>query len=211
MPHLNRVYDSVIDFEYKITQFFVSKGYSFTTYLDEINDIYDPYAQETRYDIDPYRLLSKYKCPILKRKAISVLCYENSIKALKFLKNHTTYDVRLIEDDVHKLDIEGCLRPYSFREIDNFCSRYDEVYIYGNGKIGNRIANYLKFKELNFTGFIVSHKDEKDQNLNVREYKKEDIHENVGIIVGVFYPSIDEISEILKRDIGDEQVIYPRL
>lgn len=210
LSHFSCVYDVVLNHEYKFTRYFIELGYIYTTYLDTVNDDYDPCNSDTNYAVNPDILLAKYNCPVLKRKGISVLCYENSIKALDYIRNNTQYDVSYIENDVKRLDKGGDLRPYGFREIEEFQKKYRDIYIYGNGVIGTRMANYFEYKQMNYKGFFVTHKNS-DTDKNVFEYKKDLVNSDTGIIVAVFYSAIDEITALLKKEINDEQVIYPRL
>lgn len=210
LSHFSCVHDVVLNHEYKLTWHFTELGYACTTYLDVVNNNYEPTDHDANYAVNPYALLTKYNCPVLKRKGINVLCYENSIKAMDYLRNNTKYDVRLIERDVKRLDDDGDLRPYSFREIDDFCAKYRDIYIYGKGVIGNRMANYFECKHKKYKGFLVTHRSP-DSDKNVFEYRRDMINPDTGIIVAVIYPAIEEISAMLKKEINDEQVIYPRL
>lgn len=102
----NTFQEAVEKFELRFTKFFLNQGYSCGTYIEQ-EEI------EKHYDISGnilsrlgYELISEHEIPILKRKYIMLDIkespYQNNVDVLKYINDHTDYNVDFIWDDIIK-------------------------------------------------------------------------------------------------------------
>lgn len=124
------------------------------------------------------KLISKYGFPILKRRIVSNRWHNKSclVNYIKYIKYNTSYDYRLILEDLHsnydmlisEEKVENAICDFTSENNHVFhshCSKVDilayieekcPIYIYGAGAIAGRIYwLYLRENEY-FKGFIVS-------------------------------------------------------
>lgn len=100
LPTINEYFDTVGLFETVFTKRFEDLGYKWDTYIkyDENNSINYPLLYK------PYEMITKYNCPILKKKSfyleneltIKYNTKEQVDNVIKYLKDNNLYDVNLI-------------------------------------------------------------------------------------------------------------------
>lgn len=97
-----------------------------------------------------------------------------------------TSRISLADDDVNELYL--------------FCNRHRETYVFGSGKIGNGIRQYLDNAGILFSGFITS--------TNLSEFNEKYKKGDTGIIIGVSDKYIQEILPSLAEYIGNNDVFF---
>lgn len=100
----NNYTEAVENFELKFTSYFNSLGYSSGAYID--CEAFCKSEEETQAYVfmDSYRLISEYKCPLLKKKVftlphetiLSSNLGETASKTLAYIQENTNYDTDLI-------------------------------------------------------------------------------------------------------------------
>lgn len=69
---------------------------------------------------------------------------------------------------------------------EDFCRRYEHLYIYGAGVKGRRLWNILQEKKINVEGFIISNDQTKPEDLNVKFLSElKDPNADTGIIIAM--------------------------
>lgn len=166
--------EAVRIFEVRFTVFFQEFGFRGDAYckLEEIG-IKDKF-NKILYIKNPYELIRDLHCPILKRKG----CYienQNAWKAIKYIKENNLYDVEIIYNQILLDYKNGVISSYfNLYDLEIFLNRYDKIYIYGKGRYGLALYEYLECRNKAIEKFIVSYKGEQedDRIIEVSELPK---------------------------------------
>lgn len=90
---------------------------------------------------------------------------------------------------------ELSLSDDNFHKIYDFCKSHSRVYIFGKGKIGTALANYMENAEIAYAGFITSS--------TVDAARKEYDNQKYGIILGVGDEYYDEILPVMQKFVDE--------
>lgn len=112
LGEINHYSDAVANYELRLTKFFNDRGYSSETYVD--SSIYASKNYDDNYiyiAYEGYELISKYKCPLIKRKnfvfplkfSLILSNGDDASQAFNFIKQHTDYDENLIWSNLLRL------------------------------------------------------------------------------------------------------------
>lgn len=96
------------------------------------------------------------------------------------------------------------LKQYSkqIQQMVEYCKEYKNIYIYGNGIVGNKLRYICNIKKLHINGFIVSKKSRDELKEEVVEIDDFINDKDTGIIIGVSRKLMPEIVvELEKRNI----------
>ena len=106
----------------------------------------------------------------------------------RFIKNHFPV--------VHYAEIETL--DQRLKILSNYIMTHDRLFIFGAGKYGIKLKQYLNYLKANFKGFIVSGNidSEEDNIISISSYIR---NENDGILIAVSLEKKDEIEKILKE------------
>ena len=196
-------YDQAVkNYEIGINTWLDRHGYRGISYVDYkggtnlINECINPFMEE------PYKLIKECGCPVLKRKAISIL-NEEGIKAVKYIEGQTSYDTKMIWNNWERKVQTSEIKSESIERINDFCKRYDSVYIYGKGKVGESLRHVLELLEINITGYVVSEGSDESGTLDIACLNG---IEKVGIIIGVGRMLFDEVYAIAAKTVGKSNV-----
>lgn len=88
------------------------------------------------------------------------------------------------------------------RKIEEFCEKYEQIYIYGCGNYGKNLAKFITDRKWKIDGFVVStgqRDSDYENDLKVHEIQEIDCDRNVGVIIGVSYEYREEIEKILRE------------
>lgn len=208
MDYPKDLYDAVVNFEMKFTDYFSKFNYKYLTYTDVMENNYitsrtSPYISYT------LELLATTRMPLVKRKALTIDNFENARNTIKYISAYTEYDVELIKSHMIRLDSNHKLAPYGYMEIDDFCKRNPKIYIYGHGKYGHLVESYFRWRSHNYEKFIVTTKAESDGE-NVISYSDLKVDDQTGILLAVGKKNLDQILPIVAKDISASQLLVPR-
>ena len=114
--------DAVINFELKISTFFIERGFTCSTYIDYLK-IKEEYGMTGNLlNAANYELLAEMHCPVVKRKYVMQSMehglVQNTEDILHFIKEKTDYDVGIIWEDLIKE-----YSPYTitfYRNLNNY-------------------------------------------------------------------------------------------
>lgn len=127
LKRANNYDEAIAYFELRCSPYFEEKGFRTDTYID-----YEKYEDRV-YNATiqtSINLLREDRCPFIKRRALNLrynaflyFCNgQQPAETLKFLKEHTDYDISLIWENLLRTDYNSVLRqthirPISFRQI----------------------------------------------------------------------------------------------
>lgn len=180
--------DAVSNFEIAFSVYFKEKGFAGDAYCD-LEEI----GLERKYNENPcmlysYDLVSKAKCPILKIKSVYLEAtdyIEGAFQVIEFLESNGLYDVDIIRQYMKGMCGSEDRKPYfDVQKLMDFCDKYNDIYIYGNGRYGKRMRKYLRIHGVEVKKVIVSHKNMEKQE-DVIEFCDLVINADTGIIVAL--------------------------
>lgn len=96
------------------------------------------------------------------------------------------------------------------QQIQNFCSQYKDIYIYGAGNYGQNLLHFVEDRGISVRGFTVSPSRKNQSEVEgypVWEIQELDITKDTGILIGVSYEYRDEI-EAIVRSYGIKNYLY---
>ncbi len=206
-----------IRFEQRLFKYLVRQGFKYGYYgtLKYLNN----------YKAPDYCLMEE-DYPVMKKRCFeqTVYSHDNCVGALLYLQNNTDYEINMvleyikqkygIEYDLEKEFKDYVKSPrylyersiYREKDIEKFCIKNRDVYIYGAGKVAAQIYGYYYEYLENLQGFIIS--DEQDNTgdyLNKKVFKLSDLDDKpAAIIVGcskiiteIIRPKLKEYSNVL--------------
>jgi rhamnosyltransferase len=188
----NNAIEAIKNYEIALSQFFLKTGFSYASYVEPKYFIDNDPNKNFDYSLfAPVNLLKK-GCPFVKRKAFYTWPRREQNDLMQFIKDNTKYDAELIR--------QSLLRVEMIRKIFLFIKNHSELYIYGTGIVAERVVNILKYFDISFKGFIVTHK-EKSSFLGhfIYELNEIKINKNTGIILGLNKDNSKEVLRILRK------------
>lgn len=147
-------------------------------------------------------------------KTAMVMTEEENARILSYaqLGMHSFY--KILSEELGIEHIDDALKYHTrAAELKEYYKKHNEIYIYGNGIIGNRYFKLLRHLNIPVAGIIVSDKkDNRNENglsvYSISEISKHIINENCGIVIGVSVLYSSEIIDILQRyNINDYLVL----
>lgn len=156
--------EAVRNFEIRFTTFFQEKGFKGEAYSNLESIGIESRLNENPYLKYPYELIKDLRYPVLKRKS----CYlgNSSVwKAITYIRENHLYDVELIFKQVLLDYKDGAISSYfNLFKLEVFLHKYEKIYIFGKGKYGSDIYEYLTARQIKVEKFIVSNKDNQDDS-----------------------------------------------
>ena len=196
---------AVYDGEIAFSQWFMEKGFKLDSYIEVVSGrMYKDNTKNYKSSADEF--IIKYRCPILKNKAISPLYYDSLSRVIDYLEYNSLYDLSLLYENIDRKDNDGMIKPYSFIRIDSFCKAHNSIYLYGAGEYATRIRTYLTVKGFTISGNIVSDNKDNEESVAINDYTQ---NNNDGIIIAVGRRYCDEIYGLLRTKIREEDILKP--
>lgn len=192
----------VTKFEMCLFSFLINRGFRLGYFGELLN--YDTYRAPDYCIIEEHYPLMKKRC--FEKKSYK---HENCSRALRYIRDHTNYDVTMILDYARqKYNVSNELMKYkapfpyfiwksicSQADIQGFCKSNEEIYIYGTGQVASRIYGYYQEYLGDMKGFVVSN----DQVVPANHFGKkvfrisEIKNKMAGIIVGASKAVTEEV------------------
>lgn len=98
------------------------------------------------------------------------------------------------------------LRKKNIHELQQFCDKYEYVFIYGAGKYALEVASIMEKEQMCFRGFVVTNKKDNVPNINgydvcsYENIKKEYGDLQIGIVTGLGEENLAQVRPILKQE-----------
>ena len=203
-------HEAVHNFEIRFTSFFQEKGFLWKVYTDVTGFTQPERREENVYLKHPYELIIYGGVPILKRRSTVLDRYEDIRKILHYLGKNSDYPTSLIFDGIryHERYSAYGKQIFSYMELDDFCNKHKHIYIFGNGKYGKIIADYLTDHNQRFEKYIVSTINKKSDNVIILN----DYHpaEGDGLIVALGKQASKEVFSVLINMMPRENMLFSR-
>lgn len=188
--------EAIQNFEVRFTTFFQEHGFRGQAYCNLEAIEIETEFNENPYLKYPYELIKDLRYPVLKRKSC---CVGNSSvwKALKYIRENNLYDVKLIFEQLLLDYRDGVISAYfNLYDLEVFLHKYGKIYIYGKGRYGLEIYEYLTIREMTVEKFIVSNKEghRDDNTIELSELPK---GSDYGIILALKPQFANEVLEKL--------------
>lgn len=197
--------DAVIYFEVALSKYLTDLGYQFKVWTD----LYPQYGMDQPgtvvYLSHAKDLVTKADFPVLKRKAVSMIYFEQIADLLQYIEFRYHYDVKLIMDDIYRNQIGT--EPFCMRDMKKFILSHENIYIYGHGAYGRSVAAFCEFLEKPHRMFVVSEGDDLSEDEitfdNLKMGKKD------GLIVALGEKNYFEVYPKLKDTVQADQLFVP--
>jgi rhamnosyltransferase len=207
-----RTYEEAVHgFEIPFSVMCLKSKYRYEAYtnLDKLTDIKNknviPYLY---YNME---LIEKQKMPTLKIKAVQFqnVGFCNTLDAIEYIKNNLAYDMSYISEHIKRKSNEKTFfSVINFVKLNKFVLQHNNIYIYGNGKYGERVQRYFKKLSYKFNGIVVSTKENDKKNGEIL-YSTLRLEKNDGIIIALGEKNAKEVYEVLKKDLDSTQILMP--
>ncbi len=208
--------ETIKNFEIGINRCLENAGLRGISYLRVTNKYDIDESENTNfYNKYAYELLHYLHIPIIKKANFQGKNQYliNSIKALRYIKESTEYDERLITSYIEEYQCKGLFGPYfDFKQLGIFVSKYNRIYVYGAGVWGNNIKDYFELMGWSIEAFLVT--DLADKKIMIRDAKlfsDVKIAKTDGVIIA---QEKEEVCNIIKQYIGEyvgmEQIFTPK-
>ncbi len=200
--------ETVLNFEVRFTSFFCQKKFRYTVYTDVCGVYFPARSSDILYIYYIMELLSEVKMPLVKRKALELPNFVKAREVFGYISEHTDYDVDLIKRHMQRWGRNHVTQPFSYWQLDDFCRKHPDFYIYGNGKMGRLVGKYLQWRGMGSDRHIVSVKGE-GEGKNVTSYKDAVINKNTGIILALGKKNTAEVLAEIVSDVPLENLLIP--
>lgn len=204
----NSFADAVLKHEVVFTQYFKEKGFTYNSYMSCTESAIVCKWDENPFDTYNYELLLEVRCPFLKKKSLQFERddFVRTLTAVQILSSK--YPVNYIWDNIERLNKTGRFNSiFSYNKLRGIIEQNDDVYIYGAGNYGNRIASYLDHRGWHYKGFVVSNCEGNNRKIiNVNDIKD---FNGFGFIVAVIDKcQVDIIRNYLeKKGVPKSQIV----
>lgn len=201
--------DAIKSFEIRFTRFFSERGFQYDSFLNAISP--DFKIRENENPVEKYacEIIRDFRFPVLKKKVVCLQNYSQMKKALSYIQANTDYDIGLIEEDVAYRRSHHLLKPYDTSRLIQFLqkNKSEKIYLYGYGKDGHNIAEFMTDNGFTFEKFVVTHKDTSDDR--VIEYQEIAGIQGVKMILALGEGAFREVYPIVAGDFSEEDLFLP--
>ncbi len=201
------IMDAIMSFEVNFSKYFSKAGFKSKALTD---------VWEVKYNGNPslkyyFELIRDLKFPIIKRRVFSFMNFTQNKLAINYIRSNTVYDVNMIFRHLERLEKErriNLIPLFDYSELIQFYEKHKRVYIYGYGKYGQCLSEYVNYKGWKSEGFIVTKKSEDAEK--VFEYGQVHFVEGDGIILALGQKALSEVYSTLKKYWKSENLLLPK-
>jgi len=194
-------WEAVWNYEIRFTNYFVKKGFKYVVFTDFIDRSFIENADAAFYIEYAYELIKYSDFPIVKKKPLLDLNRYHKYKSiLEYIKCNSIYNEDLIINHIDRIKWykEGN-GGISMKDILVFCANHKKLYIYGKGRYGNLINEFLIDNGINVLKYIVSDENfESERDANTIPLSKYISDAETGIIIGVGRNTYEQIVTNVK-------------
>lgn len=201
--------EAITEFEIYFTTYFEKFGFVWKSWLDLKNISQQMDCSKNIYISECDKLIINYHFPILKRRAISIVTWKQSFRVLEYMKINLEYDVKDIQNHINRLSDKKRIKPFDFKTLEQFCTFYNKVYIYGGGIIGNAVKEYLEYKGFIIAGFLLTVVSDGDEDLTTIQFDKYEPKESDGIIIALNQKNFNEVYSSVRKKCSKMQILLP--
>lgn len=199
--------EAVFNFEMSFTTYMQNVGYTGVSYVEACGAGYLMKRDKNPYVEKAKELLEELQLPIVKRKFFEIQYFSLRSDVVQVLREKSNYDMELIEEEIRKKETDDRV-TYPVRKLCEFCNSHDKIYIYGHGRYGMGVADYLVYKGIDYEGFLVTKKGEEGAE-NIYQFSEVDLSEKDGVILGLGRGSMQAVYPIVKERLREEQMFLP--
>lgn len=206
--------EAVSNFEVAFSEYFKRKSFRGDAYcrLKEIGiEEKDNENPCLRY---PYELLVKARLPVLKIKCVHLGMVEHiksAFQVIDYLKYYHLYDTDIILQHMYGICGSKDRRPYfDLLKLKEFCAKYKNIYVYGNGKYGQAMKEYLEMQGMKVKRTVVSHRDEISED-SVIEFDELEMNEDTGIVVALNEKNTVQVIDSIMAGAKKEQIFVGKI
>ena len=186
--------ETVLNYEIKINEHLERAGYISMAITDVFGLTFGD--NEIAYYLYSYELIRDKILPVLKKKSLLIrnVGFADVLKAIAFIEDQNLYPAHWIWE---LLDGQFYIENYSPGNVnclEEFCSKFNKIYIYGAGVCGKNLVLYFEHKGWKQDGILVS--DKAGQDIECTAFEEAKIDDETGIIVSVIHQDASE--EIVK-------------
>lgn len=198
--------NAIRNFEVGFTTYFFERGFRYTTWLEEQGGDQLLELGRVVYNEHPYKMISEYKFPVLKYKAITFFKSSQIAKIKGFIKKTYDYDMDLILEHLKRVQKNKNSTPFSSTALEEFYNKYDKIYVFGYGKCGKEMEAYFQYHGWNIYAFVISDNLLDGTMLSLKDV---DLNTKDGIIIALGKKNYEEMEPILKNKFPEEQMLKP--
>lgn len=203
-----RNYDEAIEwFEVGFSTFFKQRGFKSSSYLEEVNPDLQLEHNQVIFLEKPGRLVKELAFPIIKKKAMSLYCFNEAIDAYTYVKNNTQYDISMILQNLKRLDEAKEIKPLSPILLEEFYKSHNRIYIYGRGNWSKGITEFFQYKGWKFEKYIVT--ENTGGFLDTVNYRDVTFEKEDGLILALGEENLAQVYEVVRNDLSESQIFVP--
>lgn len=195
--------DAIWNFEVAFTTYFCQCGFQYKTWLDVSGGNQYLKKGTVVYCSHMADLAENCKFPVIKRKAISLLEFEQYLRVLQYVKTQGGYKSVFLEEGWRQYEET----QFPYENLDEFYSRHEKVYVFGYGKWGKALEKYFRYKGWKIDGFIVSPDNKADNSLLCMDDLY--LNDSMGIIVALGEKNGKEVVPVLSETVPGEHLLIP--
>lgn len=200
--------EAVEQFEIAFTKYFGEKGYIYKAWTDLIGFTV-PWGDNPFSGKYLFELSSVGRVPIIKKKIMNWSNFEEVYRLYSFVESNSDYDINVLYENLERIYREGRTGGlYNFFELEDFYKNHKRVYVYGKGKMSERICAYFNLKGWRIAGFVVSDGQIKDEETEYISDLRLDMGD--GLIIALGKNNYLEIRDNLAK-YSEQQIICPFL
>ncbi|MCR2048723.1 rhamnan synthesis F family protein [Acetatifactor muris] len=200
---------AVRNFEIKFTVFFTEKGFQGNSLMELYQGLL--WEKENPYLLHSYELIKELKVPFFKKKCLQFQNegYINALKTLEYIEKEDKYDTSLIWDNIYRLCREKkYLSVLDYADLDKFYAVHNRIFIYGNGKYGQKMEKYFRYRNWTFECFLSS--EITDTFVNCCKYSEIDFNSDDGVILALGKAAFAEVYPVVRERMDDTQMFILR-
>ncbi|MCM1216987.1 MAG: rhamnan synthesis F family protein [Lachnospiraceae bacterium] len=197
-------YDEAIrNFEIAFTTYFRSCGFQYKTWLDISEGNHYLERGQVVYCSHMADLIENCHFPVIKKKAITFLAFEQYFRVLQYIRAQGIYKSEFLEKGWKQYEKNG----FPYDNIEEFYNQHERIYVFGYGNWGKVLECYFRYKGWKAEGFVVSEKNKADGSLLC--LRDLDLDDKTGVIVALGEQNGKEVLPTLSEKVKKRHLLIP--
>lgn len=211
MPRIKSYKDAIMYYEVGLTQYFLERNFTYSTWIDRNGENDYLEAGITIYNKYPYELMRFHDFPLIKRRALGIVNFRNAKKALEYIRDYTKYDVQMITKHLFRIQKGEKCQFFSYNNLLEFHEDRRRLYVYGHGKYALLLQEFFEFMKWKIEAFVVTNIEESDlkDGDKIISIKDVQIDECDGIVVALGRKNVAEVRNYLEVEFSEKQLLLP--
>lgn len=195
MDIASEYYDAIKNFEIAFTNFFVQRGFKYTSWIDVVRAESLLKPGENVYAKQIGALVCKHHFPIIKKKTINLAYFAEFYKAYCFFRKYSKFPLHWLDEYFHSNGDNDAI--FSLDQLGEFYYNHKNIFVFGHGMWGRNMEAYFKYEGWEIKGIVVS-KKKSDDGTNIIELKDFKMEENDGLIIALEYETYYKFKYLFK-------------